>query len=87
MVKPRAHISLAAMEGKMHYISATQILETIPDEWIADLFEIFDNPYRAQILDWINKEHLSPEIWDLKGLKNATKCYKMLLDAAVPSEG
>jgi hypothetical protein len=47
---------------KMHYISATQILETIPDEWIADLVEIFDNPYRAQILDWINKEHLSPEI-------------------------
>jgi hypothetical protein len=46
----------------MHYISATQVLETIPDEWIADLVEIFDNPYRAQILDWINKEHLSPKI-------------------------
>jgi uncharacterized protein YeeX (DUF496 family) len=64
---------------KMHYISATQILETIPDEWIADLVEIFDNPYRVQILDWINKEHLSPEIWDLKGLKNATKRFSTQL--------
>jgi hypothetical protein len=64
---------------KMHYISATQILETIPDEWIADLVEIFENPYRAQILDWINKEHLSPEIWDLKGLKNATKRFSTQL--------
>jgi predicted nuclease with TOPRIM domain len=44
-----------------------------------DLVEIFDNPYRAQILDWINKEHLSPEIWDLKGLKNATKRFSTQL--------
>jgi hypothetical protein len=36
---------------KMHYISATQILETIPDEWIADLVKSFDSPYQAQILE------------------------------------
>lgn len=62
-----------------HYISATQILETIPDEWFIDILEIFDSSYKNQILDWINKEHLNPEIWELKGLKNANKRFPIQL--------
>ena len=58
-----------------HYNSATQILETIPDDWMVDFVEVFDSSYRTQLLNWINKEHLSPEIWETKGLKNATKRF------------
>ena len=60
---------------KPHYLSGTQILETLPDEWVLDLTEMFDDPYKIQLLNWINKEHLSPEIWECKGMKNATKRF------------
>lgn len=64
---------------KTHYISATQILETLPDEWVLELAEITNQPFRNQLLDWMNKEHLSPEIWEVKGLKNATKRFSQSL--------
>jgi hypothetical protein len=68
---------------KMHYISATQILETIPDEWIADLVKILI--IRTEPKFWIGL------IWNIlarnMGLERFKKCYKTLLDANVPSEG
>ena len=60
---------------KPHYLSGTQILETLPDEWVLDLTEMFDDAYKIQLLDWINKEHLSPETWECKGMKNASKRF------------
>ena len=32
-------------------------------------------------MNWINKEHLSPEIWETKGLKNATKRFSTELSS------
>jgi len=73
------------VSGKPHYLSATQVLETLPDEWVLDLMEMFDEGYKNQLLDWINKEHLSPEIWEVKGLKNATKRFSLQLSPAKDS--
>jgi cell division protein FtsB len=70
---------ICSESGKPHYLSAIQILETLPDEWVLNLMDMFDEGYKNQLLDWINKEHLSPEIWEVKGLKNATKRVSLQL--------
>ena len=58
-----------------HYLSATQIIESIPDEWITELLEPCKDAYRIQLLNWIGKEYLHTELWEIKGLKNATKRF------------
>lgn len=59
----------------LHHMSATQILSTIPDEEIMNLAEMMEDSTRIQTMKWLDKEHLCEEIWETKGLKNATKRF------------
>ena len=58
-----------------HHVSATQILGTLPDEWVTSTIELMCESTRLQTLKWIDKEHLASDIWEIKGLKNATKRF------------
>lgn len=62
-----------------HHLSATQILGTLPDEWITSSTELMCDSTRLQTLKWIDKEHLAGDIWETKGLKNATKRFAVEL--------
>lgn len=69
-----------------HHISATQILSTLPDEWVIDAIEPMSQNSRIHTLKWIDKGHLSDEIWETKGLKNATKRFSVELSPIKSSE-
>ena len=56
-------------------MSAVQLLRNIPDEALSILVAALDNADKVQALEWIGKEHLSPELWEVKAKKNATKRF------------
>lgn len=58
-----------------HHISATQILGSLPDEWILEVTESMEESNRIQTLKWLDKAHLSEDLWEAKGLKNAMKRF------------
>ena len=60
---------------KPHQVSALQIIATIPDEFMLDLADFLNQPYRTELLNWAGRQHLCPEIWETKGMKNASKRY------------
>ena len=69
-----------------HKISATQILETVSDEFIVEQVSKVTEPYKSLILEWIGKEHLSPELWDVRKSRNATKRFAVNLSPMKPVE-
>ena len=68
----------------IHHLSATQILGTLPDEWISSVTELMSDSNRIQTLKWLDKGHLSEEIWEIKGLKNAKKRFSVELSPTKP---
>ena len=62
-----------------HKVSAVQLLRHFPDEALSILVAALDNADKAQALEWIGKEHLSPELWEVKAKKNATKRFAIEL--------
>ncbi|TEB15428.1 hypothetical protein C9890_0606 [Perkinsus sp. BL_2016] len=69
-----------------HHISATQILSTLPDEIISGNVEAMETSTRIQTLKWLDKCHLDEEIWEVKGLKNATKRFAIELSPIKTSD-
>jgi hypothetical protein len=71
---------------KAHQVSALQIISTIPDELMINLADFLDRPYKNNLLVWAGREHLCPELWDLKGSKNATKRFAVELSPIKTSD-
>lgn len=66
---------LCANGEKPHQVSALQIIDSLPDEWTLQFIDLFESAYLSLLLSWAGKEHLCPELWETKGLKNATKRF------------
>jgi hypothetical protein len=60
-----------------HTISAAKILSTLPDEFI--LKHIPCNPMYVfhETIQWIGKDHLSPELENASNFKEASKCFSV----------
>ena len=58
-----------------HTISATQILESLPESFILDQIPKEPTDVFIQTLDWLSKPHLSPELLARSSRRNATKRF------------
>ena len=47
----------------------------MPDEFINENTENLEIKYRAEILKWLEEDHLWSELWQVKGEKNAVKRF------------
>ena len=62
-------------ECRNHKISAKQILENLPDEFIIELIPKEPAVYFNLMLKWLSKDHLSPELVKLTTERNAVKRF------------
>lgn len=58
-----------------HTISASQILESLPESFILDQIPAEPADVFIQTLDWLSKPHLSPELLARASHRNATKRF------------
>ena len=63
-----------------HYNSAVRVLNTLPDDFINAKTEILEIKYRAEILKWLEKDHLWSELLQVKMCK---KCGPTLLSRTI----
>ena len=58
-----------------HGRSATQILSSLPDDWVSELTNDLDSRYRAELLKWAEKGELWAEHWQIQSStgRNAMK--------------
>ena len=58
-----------------HGRSATQIISSLPDDWLLELTQDLDTKYRAELLKWAEKGSLWGELWQMKPSRNAMKRF------------